>query len=103
MMKKICLIVFSVLCIGLCLIPTLLSFVIPCNETIGNEQKTLFPSFVNEDNTWNVSFSTQLGQYFEKHFALRKEAITTDALIQSKVFCVSNVDTVTLGTDGWLY
>ncbi len=102
-MKKVWLSLFSILCIGLCLIPSLLTFVIPCGETIGNEQETALPSLFSEDKSFNVAFLTQLGEYFEKHFALRKEAITADALVQSEVFRVSNVDSVTVGSDGWLY
>ncbi len=68
------------------------------------ENKTLasLPSLVTEDG-FNVKFFDELGDYFEDHFAFREYLVNADALIQSNIFHVSNVDTVVTGEDGWLY
>jgi hypothetical protein len=102
-MKKILPLLFTVLCLALCAVPSLGMIVRPTTETIGNERQTELPSITNEDGSFNLGFFTGLGDYFAKHFAFRSEAITADAKIQSEIFGSSNVDTVTVGTDGWLY
>jgi hypothetical protein len=102
-MKKIVPLLFVVLCLTLCLIPSLGMIAAPTADTVGNERQTTLPSLTNEDGSFNLGYFTGLGDYFAKHFAFRKEAITADAKIQSDIFATSNIDTVTVGTDGWLY
>lgn len=103
MKKKFSLLLFMVLCFALCLIPSVGMIFFPTTETIGNERETKLPSLNDEDGGYNLSYFTELGNYFEKHYALRAEAITADAKIQSGLFGQSNIDTVISGTDGWLY
>ena len=102
-MKKVFLPLFVALCLIVCTIPSVGMIFNPTTETIGNERTTELPALQNEDGSFNVKFITQLGDYFEKHFAFRPEAITADAKIQTGIFGVSNVDTVVSGKDGWLY
>lgn len=103
MIKKIFLVLFTALCLILCIIPSAGMIFAPSNELIGNEKETPFPSTSNEDGSFNLQFFTELGKYFETHFAFRAELIDADAKIQSNLFKTSNIDTVTVGTDGWLY
>ena len=102
-MKKILPLLFVILCMGMCVIPSLGMIVAPTNETIGNERKTPLPSLQNEDGGFNSEYLPQMGNYFEKHFALRPRMIDTDARVQSRLFGVSNLDTVTVGKDDRLY
>lgn len=69
--------------------------VAPSNEAIGNEQQTKLPSVKTENGSFNEEYLQQLGDYFSTHYALRPQIMSADAEIQSKVFGVSNVDTVT--------
>ena len=94
---------FIILCMALCLIPTVGMPFFATNETIGNESETPFPSVTTEEGGFNSSFLPELGAYYEKHFAFRPQFIDTDARIQSKLFAVSNLDTVTVGSSDWLY
>ena len=103
MMKKVLPLLFTALCMILLLIPSVGMIFAPSNEAIGNERLSDPPSFTSEDGSVNLDYFTSLGEYFSKHFALRKTAIDADAKVMSGVFGTSNVDTVTVGTDGWLY
>ncbi len=103
MKKKSLLLLFLVACFLVCLIPSLGMIMFKSDETVGNEQVTEFPSFVTEDNKFNQDVFEQMGTYFEKHFAFRPMVISVDAQIQSQVFGVSNLDSVIVGKDGWLY
>ena len=102
-MKKFLPLLFVALCLILCLIPSVGMIFSPTTEAIGNERLQDPPSITNEDGSFNLGYFTSLGDYFSKHFAFRAEAITADAKIQSGVFENSNIDTVTVGSDGWLY
>lgn len=102
MKKKILPLVFTALCLILCMIPSVGMIFRPTNERIGNERQAELPALI-EDGSLNLSFFTQLGQYFNQHFAFRAEALTADARVMTDVFGTSNVATVTAGTDGWLY
>lgn len=103
MIKKIFLLLFTALCLILCIIPSAGMLIAPSNEPIGNEKETPLPSITEEDGSFNLQYFTQLGDYFSTHFALRADMIDADAKIQSNLFQTSNIDTVTVGTDGWLY
>ena len=70
--------------------------------TTENRELAKLPQLETEGK-WNTYFLQELGAYFEDHFAFRPLLVAIDANIQSRVFQVSNVDTVTVGEDGWLY
>lgn len=101
-MKKIVCVLFIVLCFLLCVTPFVFMPIASTDEPVGNEQKVEMPELTVEGK-YNVKFLTQLGEYFEAHFAFRPTAISVDALIQSSVFGTSNLDSVTVGTDGNMY
>ncbi len=73
------------------------------DETTENKTLAEFPSITAEDGSLNTDFLTELGDYFNDHFALREQLVNADAVIMANVFATSNVDTVVVGTDGWLY
>lgn len=103
-MKKKCLpLVFTALCLILCMIPSVGMIFRPTTEPIGNERAVELPSLTDGDGALNLEYFTQLGAYFNQHFAFRSEALTADAKLMSGVFGTSNVDSVTVGSDGWLY
>ena len=103
MMKKVIPLLFTVLCLLLCVIPSLGMIVAPSTQTIGNEKRGELPSLKNEDGSLNSDYPEQAGDYYSKQFALRAQAVDLDAQVQSGVFRTSNLDTVTVGSDGWLY
>ena len=102
-MKKVFLTIFIAACLVLCVLPSLGMIFAPSNEPIGNEKETKFPALADDSGKLNTAYPTQLGEYYEQHFAFRPLAITADAKIQASVFTVSNNDSVVVGKDGWLY
>lgn len=103
MSKKILPLTFTALCLLVCLIPSVGTIFRPSTDKIGNEQRLEQPALIREDGSLNVGYFTDLGAYFEQNFTFRAEAITADAQIQADVFGTSDIDTVLVGTDGWLY
>ncbi|MDD6645520.1 MAG: hypothetical protein PUE67_05630 [Oscillospiraceae bacterium] len=103
MKKKIFSIVFTVTCLLCCVLPFMGMAVIPSNETIGNEQQTTIPSLKNEDGNFSEKYLQQLGDYFSTHYAFRPQIISADAEIQSKIFDTSNLNSVVVGKNNWLY
>lgn len=102
-MKKTLLLLFVIACLLLCAVPSVGMIFHPTTERIGNEPETPLPSITAEDGSFNSAFLPQTGTYFDKHFAFRPQSITADAMIQSRVFKTSDLDTVTVGSNGWLY
>lgn len=101
-MKNTGRICYVVLCFFICIVPFAGMLVNRTDTTTENKELAAFPN-LKKDGKWNVDFMQEMGLYFEDHFAFRPELVTADAKIQSGIFQVSNVDTVTVGTDGWLY
>lgn len=103
MVRKIGPLVFITACLAVCLVPSLGMIAKPTTQPVGNEQSLDLPRAMEEDGVFNANILSDLGKYFEQHFAFRPDIITADAVIQSSIFGVSNLDSVVAGTDGWLY
>lgn len=95
-------ILFVSICLILCSLPFLGMTVYRTETTTENKTLAAFPK-LTEKGKFNQEFPDQLSDYFEDHFAFRNELVTADANIQSRIFQVSNVDTVVDGRNGWLY
>ncbi|MCM1157391.1 MAG: hypothetical protein NC300_04315 [Bacteroidales bacterium] len=102
MMRNVGKIGFIVVCLTICALPFIGMLVKPVNTTTENRELAELP-VLKENGEWNVDFLQDAGAYFEDHFGFRSLMVSVDAEIQSRIFRVSNVDTVTVGTDGWLY
>jgi hypothetical protein len=102
MMKKTGNIVYIVICLLVCVLPFAGMTVYRTDTTTENKTLAAFPEWT-KDGVLNKDFFDELSSYFEDHFAFRQELVSADAEIQSKVFQVSNVDTVMVGEKGWLY
>ena len=89
-------------CMAAGLIPFVGMTVAKTETTTENRVLSELPSLV-EDGKFNVSFLPEAGTYFEDHFAFRNQMVAADALFMGNVFHQSSVDTVLVGTDGWLY
>ena len=101
-MKKIEYIIFVCICFILCVIPFAGMSVAKTDTTSENRTLASLPEWEKEGK-WNQDYFTELGQYFEDHFAFRNLFVAADSMIQSNVFQVSNIDTVIKGENGWLY
>lgn len=103
MKHKLLRLLFIVPCLILCLIPSVGMIFHPTDEPIGNETVTDFPSLNTDDSGFNVDYLPQAGDWFEKHFAFRPQSVTLDAEIMATAFQTSNLDSVTVGNNDWLY
>lgn len=101
-MKRKASIVYIVVCLLFCVLPFAGMAVYKTEVTTENKTLAEFPK-LQKDGQFNREFFEGLSAYFEDHFAFRQELVTADANIQSRIFKVSNVDTVLVGTEGWLY
>ena len=94
---------FIILCMLLCLIPSVGMLFFPTTRTSENRAMAEAPKLTAEDGSLNRAFFPDFESYFTEHMALRNELVYADAQIQSKVFHESNVSGVICGSDGWLY
>lgn len=74
----------------------------PTVATTENKELSRFPSLHGE-NGWNQEFLSDLGNYFEEHFAFRQELVSANAELRSKIVKTSPEEKVILGKNGWLY
>ncbi len=95
-------IIYIVLCLVICVLPFAGMTFYRTDTTTENKTLAEFPKLKGEKGV-NLDFFEELSAYFEDHFSFRQELVSADAAMMSKVFQVSNVDTVLVGTDGWLY
>lgn len=100
MNKKI---LFIILCLVLCLIPSVGMIFFPTTESTENKKMAELPEIKCDDDSYNKLYFQQLGEYFEEHIALRNQLIYTDAKIQTKIFKESNIASVLYGKKDWLY
>lgn len=94
---------FILLCLLLCLIPSVGMLFFPTTQTTENRAMAEPPRLVSQEGILNRGFFSDFEAYFNEHAALRNQLVYTDALLQTTVFHQSNVSGVIAGTDGWLY
>lgn len=94
---------FLVVCMVLCLIPSVGMLFFPTTETTENKAMAQLPTLMTQEGKLNASFLSGLETYLNEHMALRNQLVYADAMIQSGLFQESNVSGVIDGTDGWLY
>lgn len=100
--KKIACGVYLFIVLGICLLPLLAMGV--RGQQGGAENRTLASTpepFDKEGLHWE--YLSEMGAYFEDHFAFRSELVALDAWIRTTVFGVSPVSDVIAGENGWLY
>ena len=86
----------------MCILPFAGMAVAKTETTRENRTMAAFPSFM-EEGKWNVNYLQDLGAYFEDHYAFRNLLVSVDSQIQAKLFKTSNMDTVIVGKNDWLY
>lgn len=101
-MKKLS-VIFIVICMVICMIPSVGMLFFPTTQTTENRAMAEPPKLRNDDGGLNPSYFADFESYFNEHIALRNQLVYMDAQIQTSVFQESNVSGVICGTDGWLY
>lgn len=102
MKKKIGLCVFLVAGLLLCVLPFVGMSVAPTTETTEKKELAKLPD-VKKEGSWNLDFLSELGTYFEDHFAGRQYLVSVDSWIESLFFQKTNIDNVIVGKHGWLF
>jgi hypothetical protein len=95
--------VFIVLVMALLLVPFVGMVWARTDSTVENRALAVIPSLIGEDGGVNSAYLSDLGTWFEDHFAYRNQAVSLNALIRAELFGVSTSDQVVVGSDGWLY
>lgn len=101
-MKKFVAMLYVAVSILICLVPFAGMTVARTDTTTENKTLAQFPSFMEEEGL-NKDFLTDLGEYFNDHFAFRQQFVSADAEINGKVLGVSTASTVLQGRGGWLF
>ncbi|MCI8469194.1 MAG: hypothetical protein HFJ75_06870 [Eggerthellaceae bacterium] len=83
-------------------VPAIGTLVLPPAENIENTSDTPLPKPI-DDGSPNIDYLSDLGRYFETHYAFRNELVTADTLANLALFGTSSVHDVICGVDGWLY
>ena len=96
-------ILFIVLCLLLCLIPSVGMLFFPTTRTTENKAMAASPRLTTEEGALNRAFFQDFERYFNEHLALRNPLVYADAKIQTTLFRESNVSGVISGENGWLY
>lgn len=94
---------FLIVCLVVCLLPSLATLAFPTNRTTENKKMAAAPVLQTEDGKLNPAFFDEFENWFNEHIAFRNLLVSADAHIQALVFDESSVDRVVVGTDGWLY
>lgn len=98
---KVAQIVFVAVCAVVLLVPSIGMAWSPTLETTENRKLAEVPT-LEEDGRPNVDFMSDLGAYFEDHFAYRNELVTLDAKLRTALG-TSPTDSVVVGEDDWLF
>ena len=103
MKKRLIDILFILLFLVLCLIPSLGILIFGESEAAANEILSSRPSVQNRNGSFNTALLSDFSDYIADRFAFRQEMVTAWSAINAKVFSGSVEEQVILGSDGWLY
>lgn len=95
-------ITFIAICASLALLPLVGMLWAPTNATSENRELASFPPLIDKSGV-NFDFLSDLGGYFEDHFAYRSMFATASATLSTQLRTSANPEVVVLGEDGWLY
>ncbi len=102
-MKKTMSLVFVLLFLALCLLPSVGLLLTGGSGAAANQVLAAKPVFVRADGSVNPDGLTELAGYVNDRFSLRQEAVTLWAGLNAGLLHSSVTDKVVLGRDGWLY
>jgi len=94
---------FAVLSLVLCLVPFVGMLSVDDSALSDDDSRSVLPVLQDEDGLFNLTYLSNLGDYFEDHFAYRSLAIDLNARLRAGVFKTSPTDQVIVGRDGWLF
>ena len=101
-MKRAAGVLYFVLILGICLVPSAFFWSRPAGKTAENRAMAPRPELQTTEG-FNWKYLSDAGDYFTDHFAFRQELVAINARIRADLFGVSPVEDVIVGKNGWLY
>lgn len=95
-------ILFIVIGMLICLAPFACMTFARTDETTEKKELAAMPE-LTVDGKLNDNYLTELGDYFDDHFAFRQYMVSMDSWVESVLFQKSSVDNVLVGKEGWLF
>ncbi|MDH6365291.1 hypothetical protein M2139_002280 [Enterococcus sp. PF1-24] len=102
MKKKISLYLYIVAAFAILLIPFAGMSFWATNETAEKKELSTFPKIM-KDQQVNVAFFSEMGTYFEEHFAFRENLVTANNRLRSPLLGSDVNSRVIVGENDWLY
>lgn len=102
-MKKRISILFAVLFLALCLIPSVGLALTGGSGAAANQVLAAKPVLTKKDGGLNPDYLANLAAYVNDRFSLRQEAVTLWAELNAGLLHSSVTENVVLGREGWLY
>lgn len=96
-------IAFIALFLGICLIFPVGTWLAGPSEAAANEMLSQPPKWENQEGNWNDAFLFDAAAWYNDHFYLRQELVSTQRLLSGKLFALSGEESVILGKEGWLF
>ena len=96
-------VIFLVVCLLICLVPSVGFLLYGPSQGGANERLAEAPVLKTPEGEWNTNYLFDLSEYFSDRFYLRQELITAHNSIAAGVFSSSAEDDVIYGDDDWLY
>ena len=93
---------FVALCIALLLVPFVAVPFVSTGASAEKKELSAFPD-LQDENGFNYRYLSDLGSWFDDHFAFRSQLVDLDATIKEKLFLTSSTQNVVVGQRGWLY
>ncbi len=103
MKKRYIDLLFIVLFLILCLIPSVGMLIFGESRAAANEVLATKPSLTDRDGSLNFEVLSDFSDYIADRFALRQEMVTAWSWINANVFFSSVEEQVVLGSNSWLY
>lgn len=101
--QKIACVLYLVIALGMCALPLLAMGAAGWQGKMEDGSTVSLPKLYTEEDGLHWDYLSEVGKYFNGHFAFRSELVTLDSYIKTTVFGVSPVSDVIAGEDGWLY
>lgn len=96
-------IIFLVVCLLICLVPSVGFLIHGPSQAGANERLAEAPSLKTEEGKLNTDYLFDVSEYFSDRFYLRQELITAHNSITAAAFGSSAEDDVIYGDNDWLY
>ena len=103
MKKRIVSLLFTLVFLAVCLIPSAGLVLTGGAEAGANEVLAPLPRLRGADGSLNSAYLTQLANYVNDRFFLRQECVTAWSGLNAGLLGTSAVRDVILGSEGWLY